>query len=32
MKKHPDSPRDGRNGYRAEEMEGGMKGWKEMKP
>lgn len=31
MQKHPDSPRDRRNGYKGEEMEGGMKGWKKRK-
>lgn len=31
MQKHPDRPRDGRNGYRGKEMEGGMKRWKERK-
>lgn len=29
MQKHPDSPRDGRNGYPGEEMEGGMERDKE---
>lgn len=31
MQKHLDSPRGGGNGCRGEEMEGGIKGWKEKK-